>query len=82
MLPVIIFFSAVIAILYHIGLMPKVIALLGGGLQKLLGTYRAESLSATANIFVGMVEAPLVVKPYLQDVGFPVLRGDELRPPR
>ncbi len=64
-LPVIIFFSAVIAILYHIGLMPKVIALLGGGLQKLLGTGRAESLSATANIFVGMVEAPLVVKPYL-----------------
>ena len=64
-LPVIIFFSALIAILYHIGLMPKVIALLGGGLQKLLGTGRAESLSATANIFVGMVEAPLVVKPYL-----------------
>jgi len=64
-LPVIIFFSAVIAILYHIGLMPKVIALLGGGLQKLLGTGRSESLSATANIFVGMVEAPLVVKPYL-----------------
>lgn len=58
MLPVIIFFSAVIAILYHIGLMPRVIALLGGGLQKLLGTGRAESLSATANIFVGMVEAP------------------------
>lgn len=64
-LPVIIFFSAVIAILYHIGIMPRVIALLGGGLQKLLGTGRAESLSATANIFVGMVEAPLVVKPYL-----------------
>ena len=64
-LPVIIFFSAVIAILYHIGLMPRVISLLGGGLQKLLGTGRAESLSATANIFVGMVEAPLVVKPYL-----------------
>lgn len=64
-LPVIIFFSALIAILYHIGLMPRLISLIGGGLQKFLGTGRAESLSATANIFVGMVEAPLVVKPYL-----------------
>ncbi|MDO2948276.1 NupC/NupG family nucleoside CNT transporter [Aeromonas simiae] len=64
-LPVIIFFSALIAILYHIGLMPRLIALLGGALRRLLGTGRAESLSATANIFVGMVEAPLVVKPYL-----------------
>lgn len=46
--------------------MPKVINLIGGALQKLLGTGRAESLSATANIFVGMIEAPLVVKPYLK----------------
>ncbi|MBY5944279.1 NupC/NupG family nucleoside CNT transporter [Photobacterium rosenbergii] len=64
-LGIIIFFSGLISALYHIGLMPKVINVIGGGLQRLLGTGRAESLSATANIFVGMVEAPLVVKPYL-----------------
>lgn len=65
-LGIIIFFSALISALYHIGLMPKVINVIGGGLQRFLGTGRAESLSATANIFVGMVEAPLVIKPYLQ----------------
>ncbi|MFS2263236.1 NupC/NupG family nucleoside CNT transporter [Vibrio vulnificus] len=65
-LGIIIFFSALISGLYHIGLMPKVINLIGGALQKLLGTGRVESLSATANIFVGMIEAPLVVKPYLK----------------
>ncbi|MEF1228274.1 NupC/NupG family nucleoside CNT transporter, partial [Vibrio fortis] len=65
-LGIIIFFSALISGLYHIGFMPKVINLIGGALQKLLGTGRAESLSATANIFVGMIEAPLVVKPYLK----------------
>ncbi|MCU8106870.1 NupC/NupG family nucleoside CNT transporter [Shewanella sp. SM101] len=65
-LGIIIFFSALISALYHIGLMPKVINIIGGGLQRLLGTGRAESLSATANIFVGMIEAPLVIKPYLK----------------
>ncbi|MBC3616070.1 NupC/NupG family nucleoside CNT transporter [Vibrio metschnikovii] len=67
-LGIIIFFSALISGLYHIGLMPKVINWIGGALQKLLGTGRAESLSATANIFVGMIEAPLVVKPYLKQM--------------
>ncbi|WP_298772512.1 NupC/NupG family nucleoside CNT transporter [uncultured Shewanella sp.] len=65
-LGIIIFFSALISGLYHIGLMPKVINIIGGGLQRLLGTGRAESLSATANIFVGLIEAPLVIKPYLK----------------
>ncbi|GAA5646645.1 NupC/NupG family nucleoside CNT transporter [Vibrio proteolyticus] len=65
-LGIIVFFSALISGLYHLGIMPKVINLIGGGLQKFLGTGRAESLSATANIFVGMIEAPLVVKPYLK----------------
>ncbi|MFS1440469.1 NupC/NupG family nucleoside CNT transporter [Vibrio sp. 10N.286.46.E10] len=65
-LGIIIFFSALISGLYHIGFMPKVINLIGGALQKFLGTGRAESLSATANIFVGMIEAPLVIKPYLK----------------
>ncbi|MFI2791959.1 NupC/NupG family nucleoside CNT transporter [Haloferula sp. A504] len=64
-LPVIIFFSSLIAVLYHLKIMQWVILVLGGGLRKLLGTSRAESLSAAANIFVGQTEAPLVVKPYV-----------------
>ena len=65
-LPVIVFFSALIAVLYHIGVMQAVVRVLGGGLSKLLGTSRGESLSATANIFVGQTEAPLVVRPYIE----------------
>jgi CNT family concentrative nucleoside transporter len=61
----IIFFTSLIAVLYHIGVMQWVIRLIGGGLRYLLGTSRAESLSAAANIFVGQTEAPLVVKPYI-----------------
>lgn len=64
-LPMIIFFSSLIAVLYHIKVMGLVIKVLGGGLKKLLGTSRTESLSAAANIFVGQTEAPLVVKPYI-----------------
>jgi CNT family concentrative nucleoside transporter len=64
-LPVIVFFSALVAVLYHLGIMTWVIKILGGGLQKLLKTSRPESLSATANIFVGQTEAPLIVKPFI-----------------
>jgi CNT family concentrative nucleoside transporter len=64
-LPVIIFFSALIAVLYHLNIMQWVIKIVGGGLQKLLNTSKPESLSATANIFVGQTEAPLVVRPYI-----------------
>ncbi|ETS32515.1 nucleoside transporter NupC [Photorhabdus temperata] len=64
-LPIIVFFSSLIAVLYYIGVMQLVIKILGGGLQKVLGTSRTESLSATANIFVGQTEAPLVVRPYI-----------------
>lgn len=64
-LPIIIFFSALVSVLYYLGIMQLVIKLIGGGLQKLLGTSRAESMSAAANIFVGQTEAPLVVKPYI-----------------
>lgn len=67
-LPMIIFFSSLIAVLYHIGVMQWVIRLIGGGLRILLGTSRAESLSAAANIFVGQTEAPLVVKPYIPNM--------------
>lgn len=64
-LGVIVFFSSLIAVLYHIGVMNWVIRLIGGGLQKLLGTSKPESMSAAANIFVGQTEAPLVVRPYV-----------------
>jgi len=64
-LPVIVFFSALVAVLYHLGIMDWIIKILGGGLQKLLKTSRTESLSATANIFVGQTEAPLIVKPFI-----------------
>jgi len=64
-LPIIVFFSSLIAVLYYIGLMQWIVRLLGGALAKLLGTTRPESLSASANIFVGQTEAPLTVKPYI-----------------
>ncbi|MFC0470467.1 NupC/NupG family nucleoside CNT transporter [Halalkalibacter kiskunsagensis] len=65
-LTIIIFFSSLIAVLYYIGVMQWVIKLLGGALSKILGTSKAESMSAAANIFVGQTEAPLVVRPYLK----------------
>ncbi|WP_202301374.1 NupC/NupG family nucleoside CNT transporter [Dryocola clanedunensis] len=64
-LPIIVFFSSLIAVLYYLGIMQLVIRILGGGLRKVLKTSRTESLSATANIFVGQTEAPLVVRPYI-----------------
>ncbi len=64
-LPVIIFFSSLIAVLYYLGIMQWVVKIIGGGLQKLLQTSKPESLSATANIFVGQTEAPLVIRPYI-----------------
>jgi concentrative nucleoside transporter, CNT family len=64
-LPVVIFFSALISVLYYLKIMQFFIKILGGGLSKLLGTRKAESMSAAANIFVGQTEAPLVVRPYL-----------------
>jgi concentrative nucleoside transporter, CNT family len=64
-LPVVIFFSALISVLYYLKVMQFFIKILGGGLSKLLGTRKAESMSAAANIFVGQTEAPLVVRPYL-----------------
>ncbi|WP_100658139.1 NupC/NupG family nucleoside CNT transporter [Alteromonas flava] len=64
-LPVIIFFSSLITVLYHIGIMSWVIRIIGGALEKLLKTSRPESMSAAANIFVGQTEAPLVVRPFI-----------------
>jgi CNT family concentrative nucleoside transporter len=67
-LPVIIFFSSLIAVLYYLGVMQWVVRIIGGALQKLLGTSKPESLSATANIFVGQTEAPLVIRPYIANM--------------
>jgi len=64
-LPVIIFFSSLISVLYYLGIMQWVVKIIGGGMQKLLQTSKPESLSATANIFVGQTEAPLIIKPYI-----------------
>ncbi|GAA3548916.1 NupC/NupG family nucleoside CNT transporter [Zobellella aerophila] len=64
-LPIIVFFSSLIAVLYYLGIMQWIIRILGGALQKVLGTSRTESMSATANIFVGQTEAPLVVRPFI-----------------
>ncbi|MEO9469998.1 NupC/NupG family nucleoside CNT transporter [Parasphingorhabdus sp.] len=64
-LPVIIFFSALISILYYLGIMQFIIKWVGGGIQKVTGISKVESLCAAANIFVGQSESPLVIRPYL-----------------
>lgn len=64
-LVIIIFFSSLISVLYYLGIMQIIIKIIGGGLSKLLGTSKAESVSAAANIFVGQTEAPLVVRPFI-----------------
>lgn len=64
-LPVIIFFASLTAVLYHWHILQWVVRIIGGALQKVLGTSRAESMNATANIFVGQTEAPLVIRPYI-----------------
>ncbi|MDS9472540.1 NupC/NupG family nucleoside CNT transporter [Sporosarcina pasteurii] len=67
-LTIIIFFSSLISVLYYLGIMQWMIKLIGGGLSKLLGTSRPESMSAAANIFVGQTEAPLVIRPFLANM--------------
>lgn len=64
-LPVIIFFSALISILYYLGIMQFIIKWVGGAIQKITGISKVESLCAAANIFVGQSESPLVIRPYL-----------------
>ncbi len=67
-LPVIVFFSALMSVLYYFGVMQWVISIVGGCLHKLLKTSHTESMSAVSNIFVGHTEAPLVVRPYLANM--------------
>ncbi|WP_062513681.1 NupC/NupG family nucleoside CNT transporter [Halobacillus sp. KGW1] len=64
-LPTVIFFSSLIAVLYHLGVMQVVIKWIGGMLSKLLGTTKVESINAAGNIFVGQTEAPLLIRPFI-----------------
>ncbi|HEY0630170.1 MAG TPA: nucleoside transporter C-terminal domain-containing protein [Sphingomicrobium sp.] len=64
-LPVIIFFASLVAILYHLGIMQRVVRWVGGAIGWVTGISRVESLGSAANIFVGQSESPLVVRPYL-----------------
>jgi len=64
-LPVIIFFASLVAILYHLGIMQRVVKWVGGAIGWVTGISRVESLGSAANIFVGQSESPLVVRPYL-----------------
>jgi CNT family concentrative nucleoside transporter len=64
-LPTIIFFASLMAVLYHLGIMQRVVAVFAWVLRKTLGVTGVESLSASANIFLGQTEAPLCVRPYI-----------------
>jgi CNT family concentrative nucleoside transporter len=64
-LPVIVFFASLTAVLYHLGVLQRVVEVVGGALGRALGTGREESVNAAANIFVGQTEAPLLIRPYV-----------------
>jgi CNT family concentrative nucleoside transporter len=64
-LPVIIFFASLVAILYYLGIMQRVVRWVGGAIGWVTGIGRVEALGSAANIFVGQSESPLVVRPYL-----------------
>ena len=72
-LPVIIFFASLVSILYYLGVMQFVVRWIGGGLEKITGVSKVESLCAAANIFVGQSESPLVIRPYLAGLTQPQL---------
>ncbi len=67
-LPIIIFFAALMSVMYHLRIMEWVVKIVGGALHKIIGTGAIESMNAAANIFVGQTEAPLVVRPYLKNL--------------
>ena len=64
-LPIIVFFASLMAVLYHLGVMQRVVAVLAVVLRRVLGISGAEALSGAANIFLGQTEAPLTVKPFI-----------------
>jgi len=70
-LPIIIFFAALMSVMYHLRIMEWVVKLVGGFLHKVIGTGAIESMNAAANVFVGQTEAPLVVRPYLKNLTEP-----------
>ena len=70
-LPIIIFFAALMSVMYHLRIMEWVVKGVGGALHKIIGTGSVESVNAAANIFVGQTEAPLVVRPYLRGLTEP-----------
>lgn len=63
-LPVMIFLSALMSVLYYLGIMQKIVSVIGTAIHKLLGTSKTESMAATSNIFVGTTDVYLVMKPY------------------
>ncbi|MBR78527.1 MAG: NupC/NupG family nucleoside CNT transporter [Woeseiaceae bacterium] len=67
-LPVIVFLSSLTAVLYHLKIMQIIVRLIGGALNKIIGTKVIESMNAAANIFLGMDSSPLAVKPYLSKI--------------
>lgn len=67
-LPTVIFFSSLMSVLYHLGVMQRLVAAMAWVMRFTLGTSGPETLAAAANVFVGHTEAPLVVKPYLQSM--------------
>jgi len=64
-LPVIVFFAAIVSILYHLGIMQRLVRWVGGAIGWITGISKVEALGSAANIFVGQSESPLVVRPYL-----------------
>ena len=72
-LPIIIFFSALTSVLYHLRIMQIVVKAIGGALRWIIGTKAVESVNAAANIFIGQTESPLVVRPYLKTLTEPQL---------
>lgn len=67
-LPIVIFFSALMSVMYHLRIMQIVVKIFGGAIRWMIGTKPVESLNAAANVFVGQTESPLVVKPYLKNL--------------
>ena len=65
-LPTIIFFSSLMAVLYHFGIIQIIVKWIAQAMQKTMGTSGSETLSVSANIFVGQTEAPLIVRPFIQ----------------
>ena len=67
-LPTVIFFASLMAVLYHIGLMQRLVTAMAWIMQKTLGTSGPESMAAAANVMVGHTEAPLMIRPYIQNM--------------